>query len=939
MKNWKRRLLARVLAAVLLLGMLPSAALAATVTDSGDLGNGFRWELDDTGTLTITGSGNMPSFADSANQPWAGQKSNIKKVVVGDGITSIVDSAFENCSNLALAELPAGLLSITNNAFNGCSSLASIELPASLNTIGKNAFGGCSSLTLTKLPDKLVAIENFAFWGCSNLALTELPASLLKIGAAAFKNCVNLRELTFTGSTTPVLGATVFDGCDNLTELTFNCSTAPTLDKDFFDVCKNLTAIYYPENAKGYDGNSWPKDKVVPNVEYSITVQAGGGGTASASSSTSKAKKQITLTATPNTGYLFKEWEVTPASVQIGNDNSFSMPAENVTVKAIFEQSKDAEMPNITAQPQGGTYTVGDTTVTPLSVTASVSDGGDLSYQWYSNSANNNTTGNPISGATSASYTPPTTTEGTTYYYCVVTNTNNSATGQKTATATSSTAEIIVKDAVTPPTHTHNWNTAAWTQTGTHHWHECTAADCDITSDSGKNGYGAHVYDDDTDEFCNTCNYKRTVTPPVAQKYTVTVQNGGNGTASASPDQAEAGTTITLTATPNSGYKFKEWEVVSGNVTITNNKFTMPAGNVTVKAIFEQAPPPQLDKFAVTVNGSYATPSGAGSYKAGATVYIDAGNRSNYRFNGWTSSDGITFANAGSPSTTFSMPDHAVTVTATWTYTGGTSGGGGYTPPTYPPTIEGDGVTVKPRNPEKGETVTITPKPGKGYEVDEITVTDRNGRPVNVTQNPDGTYSFTQPSGKVTIQVTYKPVETPWNNPFSDVSQDDWYYEAVRFVHERGLMGGYGNGLFGPNNNLSRAQLAQILFNNEGRPGVDYLMDFSDVPGEAWYTEAVRWATSQGIVGGYGGGKFGPNDPITREQLAVMLWRYSGSPATINKELSFFDAGDASDYALEALRWAVENSIINGYGNGQLGPKGQATRAQVAQMLKNYLER
>ena len=275
------------------------------------------------------------------------------------------------------------------------------------------------------------------------------------------------------------------------------------------------------------------------------------------------------------------------------------------------------------------------------------------------------------------------------------------------------------------------------------------------------------------------------------------------------------------------------------------------------------------------------------------------------------------------------------------------SNGSNSTPPTtpYPPTVENSGkggsITVFPSAPKQGDTVTITPKPDEGYAVDKITITDKKGNPVEVTAKPDGTCTFKQPNGKVTIKVTYKqvePVKTPWNSPFSDVSEGDWYYEAVRFVHERGLMNGYSDGRFGPNDPLSRAQLAQILFNNEGRPGVNYLLDFSDVAQEAWYTEAIRWATSRGIVGGYGNGKFGPNDPITREQLAVMLWRYSGSPAATNKELHFNDADEISGFALEAMRWAVEKGILNGYGDGRLGPQGQATRAQVAQMLKNFIE-
>ncbi len=267
--------------------------------------------------------------------------------------------------------------------------------------------------------------------------------------------------------------------------------------------------------------------------------------------------------------------------------------------------------------------------------------------------------------------------------------------------------------------------------------------------------------------------------------------------------------------------------------------------------------------------------------------------------------------------------------------------GGGYTPPTYKPDVtqpdEGGTVSVTPSRPERGDTVTIKPRPDEGYELDSITVTDRKGESVELTAKPNGTYTFRQPNGKVKIEVTYKRMETPWSNPFADVFEGDWYYEAVRFVQEQGLMNGYSDGRFAPEDTLSRAQLAQILFSKEGRPGVDYLLDFSDVAGGTWYAEAVRWAASQGIVGGYGDGTFGPNDPITREQLAVMLWRYSGSPAA-SKELYFNDEREISGFALEALCWAVENGILNGGGAGRLGPQEQATRAQAAQMLKSFIE-
>ncbi len=315
--------------------------------------------------------------------------------------------------------------------------------------------------------------------------------------------------------------------------------------------------------------------------------------------------------------------------------------------------------------------------------------------------------------------------------------------------------------------------------------------------------------------------------------------------------------------------------------------------------------------------------------------------KATHSFGDWTTDTLATTTTPGSKHRTCGVCQYQQTETIP--ATGGGSGGDSYTPPTYKPDVaqpgEGGAVSVTPSHPERGDTVTIKPKPDEGYEVDKITVTDKDGKPVEVTVKPDGTYTFKQPNGKVKIEVTYKPIETSWSNPFTDLAEDDWYYEAVRFVQEQGLMNGYSDGRFGPNDTLSRGQLAQILFNKEGRPGVDQLLDFSDVSGEAWYAEAVRWVTSQGIAGGYGNGAFGPNDPITREQLAVMLWRYSGSPAATDKELHFNDTDEISGYALEAMRWAVENGILNGDGDGRLGPQGQATRAQAAQMLKNFFEK
>lgn len=254
---------------------------------------------------------------------------------------------------------------------------------------------------------------------------------------------------------------------------------------------------------------------------------------------------------------------------------------------------------------------------------------------------------------------------------------------------------------------------------------------------------------------------------------------------------------------------------------------------------------------------------------------------------------------------------------------------------TIPNRVIGGTVKAVTTSANEGQRVTLTVTPDSGYELSKLIVTDGKENELKLTTKDNRTYTFTMPNSKVTVGAVFTKT---WSNPFSDVSENSWHYDAVKFANKNGLMSGIGNGLFAPETNLTRAQFAQILYNKEGRPTVDAGSNFVDVASGTWYTSAVNWAAANSIVNGYGDGCFGPNDNITREQLAVMLWRYAGSPTATNKELNFTDADKASGYALDALCWAVENDIINGYGNGQLSPQGLATRAQVAQILKNYLE-
>ena len=281
------------------------------------------------------------------------------------------------------------------------------------------------------------------------------------------------------------------------------------------------------------------------------------------------------------------------------------------------------------------------------------------------------------------------------------------------------------------------------------------------------------------------------------------------------------------------------------------------------------------------------------------------------------------------------------------TPTGG--GGGGAT--TYAVTVEKaehGKVTASPSRASSGTPVTITVTPDEGYELEKLTVTDSKGSEVKLTDKGNGKYTFDMPNSEVEIKAVFRKIAPVWENcpggvdcpaySYRDVDTSAWYHEAVDYVLVNGLMSGYGNGVFGPNDHLSRAQLCQILYNKEGRPAVTGSSVFTDVAGTAWYANAVIWANTNGIVGGYGGGLFGPDDPITREQLAAILWRYAGSPESSHSLDAFTDAGQISDWARDAMQWANENGVLNGDGSGHLIPRSNATRAHVAQMIQNFLE-
>ena len=280
---------------------------------------------------------------------------------------------------------------------------------------------------------------------------------------------------------------------------------------------------------------------------------------------------------------------------------------------------------------------------------------------------------------------------------------------------------------------------------------------------------------------------------------------------------------------------------------------------------------------------------------------------------------------------------------------GGSSGGSSGSSDTYPietpDRIEHGTVTVKPSRAEKGDTVTITAKPEEGYQVGKVTVTDKNGSTIKVTDKGNGKYTFTMPNGKVSVDVTFVP-KGQWTNPFVDVPEGAWYYDGMKFVYENGLMAGTSSNTFSPDVTTTRGMLVTILWRLAGSPNIEdeiWGYPFKDVDANAYYATAVYWARMNGIVAGYSDELFGPNDTITREQMATILYRYAqhkGYDTTAKADLSkYTDAAQIGPWATEAIRWANAEGLVNGTSTTTLTPKGSATRAQVAVILTRFCEK
>ena len=522
--------------------------------------------------------------------------------------------------------------------------------------------------------------------------------------------------------------------------------------------------------------------------------------------------------------------------------------------------------------------------------------------------------------------------------------------------------------------HKHNWS-AEWSVNETHHWHECSAAGCTATDNSGKDGYAAHDF---TAGAC-VCGVENVIasieisgiTAPVAGEtpinsasvdkvgaeideentFWVRYDTSAGRISDTYADGAFVHNTpfrdgeiylLQITIKPKTGYSFTaDTKLLYGSAELSAPDAANPTASCGAIAPdcsmamalinADGASTPLTYTVTFNANGGSVTPASAVTGADGKLTSLPTPSRSgSYSFNGW-----YTAASGGTKVTTSTVFTANTTIYAQWTYTGG--GGGGYYPTTYSITVKdaknGD-ITVSPIAASKGTTVTILVTPDTGYTLETLTATDKSGKEIELTKVSSTKYTFKMPASKVTVEATFMDDNTMLNF-FVDVPADAYYYDAVLWAVKEGITNGTSATTFSPDDPCTRAQMVTFLWRAAGSPEpVGVNNPFADVDADAYYAKAVQWAYEQGITGGTSATTFSPDETCTRAQMATFLCRVAdGEPVS---DTVIFDDIKADKYYAKAVQWAYEQKITVGTSATTFSPDDPCTRAQMVTFLYRY---
>lgn len=910
----------------------------------------------------------------------------MESIEIPASMQTIYQSTFEKCTNLKTVTLHEGLINIGNptsgygDVFAKCSSLTEIDLPSTLQFIGSCAFDR-TGLTKIEIPDNVITIKYQAFNSCDNLADVKLPSNLQTIEMNTFSSCPQLQELELPESLTEISpyafqyssttlkapnltvyalasGLSNFNGSveltgspganyefddgdyhyiitddeNNLVQLSgFSTSygenkpsgnlavpgqatafnkkyTVTAIGKNVFKDCVDVTSFELPESLTAIGDSAFYGCTGLTEIDLPDNVTSIGNSSFNSCKNLTTIKWPAELRSIGT--YAFNQTPLTSAILpdKLESIGDFAFFYGSIEGSKLQELSLPDSLKSIGKQ---AFYQCGS--LESVKLPASLTSLGDavffecVNLQTVEIAENSTLTEIPFG----------------TFAGCVKLDNITFANSIKTighdafSTCTSlqsvklpENLEVLEQGAFfnCPALSGKLQLPESLTTIGQSAFKNCTKIERIYIPGSNLQNLSPEAFAGVPLVTCDTKEMLVWLTDRVGANTKVRLQNypinvasqpAEGGAAAASAAKAAIGDAVTLTATANAEWQFEKWQPENPELVITDNSFTMPDYAVNILAIFKKIVKPKPEEptpeeptqpsvYTITFDTdggvlAQGTPN-PDSATSGQEYKMPAANKSGHTLKHW--------AIGGKTSNITANPGDVYTFTAdTWVYaiwqpdnTNQPSGGGGGRRPSQTKPTE----TIKPTEP------TQPGKPNIG--------------------NADNISSI-----------------------FQDLQPGAWYSEAIAYVYALGLMQGVAEGEFAPNANLSRAMLAQIIYNMAGQPETSANSSFADVADNVWYSKAISWANAQGVVTGYSAAEFAPNAEITREQMIVMLWRYAGQPATSWQQADFPDWPQSSAYARQAICWAAECGLIKGHSDGTLRPQATATRAEATQVLQNYL--
>ncbi len=882
--------------------------------------------------------------------------SSISSVNIPDGVTIINDSTFYGCSNLRNVTIPDSVVTISSSAFGSCTALAGISIPNSVVNIGSCAFVDCTSLKEVEIPDSVRHMYDGAFAGCVNLQKIRLAEQLSEMSAEVFKGCSSLKEVTVPDSVTTIK-SNAFQDCTKLEKIIFGKNVNSIAGQSGsphspFYRCKNLSEIYFTGDAPHFE--DW--------AFYSVTATVYYPRSASGWEDVIQNQYSGTITWTP--------W--TPGETPEPTDGL-------ITIDDTWKQKNfGEEIPDFMYENLFG--------VTQAAVIKKDNDGkGGNCYGMVSTAINTwhslpnvNTYNSSYQHLNQVEFKDRSTkTDLNALQYIMYGQISQDlpSVGLERSRNTNNLQGLhdAVKnyvdnggDAVSIDVHGE-----AWTISGGHEILALNITDKDKESiikvydcnhpgeehelhlNKDKNGNFTGWYYDmgfawigrwsDSNGYISYSTQAKNLYRNLT-RHGIIKENYANAQSVAAQDDVDAEYPYLITANTDSiTVKDGKYTIKTNGTESDNADILLPIGNGVSPVPDQEEAPDKKDVYnafwaktnqAVTFSDiqddSDITVAGSkegvtASVPANATVSVDvpadssaeqkvqvsssANETVGIEYFGEKNSElaSVTVAGTSNGEVTSSMKDNAINIS---------------------------GVKDLNITDTNGDVTSVDDLNDKtSYQITE----EQNGLSVKQDSDGDGKYEtdIVKPNPKPTTSVT---------KIFSDVYPSAWYIDYVQFVYDNGLMTGTSKTTFEPETTLSRAMVAQVLYNYDKRVDSPYRATngktFKDVSKNDWFYEAIQWASANGIASGVGNGYFEPNSPVTREQVAQFLYNYNGRPS-VSGNLPFSDAGKVSGWAKNAMLWAYQNKIINGTtssdGGLLLDPQGGATRAQAAAILTNYM--